>query len=150
MSIDSIQKAKVYTHEGLKMRLALYKDNDNNGLATSLNNYGVVLLMEGDDLEQADHYLTRGLEMRMRLFKGNTSHPDIIQSLGNCERLREIRMRRLFIKQFEKEAKKKQNKLLSNLMKSFSYLKKLIKLIRIFFLVQKHRTHSECTRLGGS
>jgi tetratricopeptide (TPR) repeat protein len=106
MSTDSIQKAKIYIHEGLKMRLALCKDNDNEGLATSLNNFGVILLMEGNDLEQADHYLTRGLEMRMRLFKGNTSHPDIIQSLGNCKRLREIRMRRLFIKEFEKEIKK--------------------------------------------
>ena len=106
MSIDSIQKAKVYIHEGLKMRLALNKDNDNEGLATSLNNFGVALLMEGDDLEQADHYLTRGLEMRMRLFKENKSHPKIIQSLGNCEKLRDIRMRRLFIKEFEKKAKK--------------------------------------------
>ena len=91
MQIGDLKKAEAFTNEGLKMHLALHKNSDNKGLATSLNNFGLVFLLKGEDLNQAELYLKRGLEMRMRLFNGNTNHPDVLQSIGNCRKLEEIK-----------------------------------------------------------
>ena len=109
MQIDDLKKAEAFTNEGLKMRLTLYKNSDNKDLATSLNNFGMVLLLKGEDLNQAELYLKRGLEMRMRLFNGNTNHPEVLQSIGNCRKLEEIKIRRAFIKDFNSTYGKKKS-----------------------------------------
>ena len=101
-----LKKADTYTIAGLNMRSSLYKDKDNQHLATSLNNLGVVLLVKGEDLDSAEIYLSRGLEMRMRLFKGN--HPDIIQSKENYQKLNYIRRQRFLVEFLKKDEKKRQ------------------------------------------
>ena len=109
MQIGDLKKAEAFTNEGLKMRLTLYKNSDNKYLATSLNNFGLVFLLKGEDLNQAELYLKRGLEMRMRLFNGNTNHPDVLQSIDNCQQLEEIKIRRAFIKDFNSTYGKKKS-----------------------------------------
>jgi tetratricopeptide (TPR) repeat protein len=101
--IGDLKKAEAYTNECLKMQSQLYKDSDNQDLATSLDNLGLVLLLQGKDLDQAESYFKRGLEMRMRLFNGNTNHPDVLYSIGNFRQLEEIKIRREFIRTYGKK-----------------------------------------------
>ena len=103
MQIGDLKKAEAFTNVGLKMRLTLHKNSDKKSLATSLDNFGAVLLLKGEDLNQAELYLKRCLEMRMRLFNGNTNHPEVLRSIGNCQQLETIKIRRAFIRDYGKK-----------------------------------------------
>ena len=94
MQIGDLKKAEAFTNEGLKMRLTLHKNSDNKDLATSLNNFGVVLLLKGEDLNQAELYFNRSLALRLRLNNGNTSHPDVIESMDNCQFLNNLKQKK--------------------------------------------------------
>ncbi len=94
MQIGDLKKAEAFTNEGLKMQLTLYKNSDNKYLATSLNNFGVVLLLKGEDLNQAELYFNRSLALRLRLNNGNTSHPDVIESMDNCQFLNNLKQKK--------------------------------------------------------
>ena len=102
-----LKKAEEFTSEALKMRSAIYFAVDNSDLAQSLNNYGAVLLLKGDDLDTASVYLSRGLEMRKRLYKGNTNHPHVVESLNNFKKLNEIKQTRLMIELIKADRNKK-------------------------------------------
>jgi len=94
MAIGDLKKAKTYTNKALKMRSQLFKDNDNEWLAASLHNFGLVFLSKGKDLDKAELYLKRGFEMRMRLFTGNKNHPDVIESMKNCQLLDNLKQKK--------------------------------------------------------